>query len=159
MEPLPRSYLEALGKIVDAMSGAESALIYSISRIVGNDMDTTLCLIGGESIDILNSKANKLIHSRLKNEDLLKAFDMLRRRLDTLNEERNKYIHALWLTDGPNVMRVKYTKRSKTGALHQVDRHVEVQILLDLSRNIQESEDSLLKLVADNIELLTNKAT
>jgi pullulanase/glycogen debranching enzyme len=155
MRKLPARYLKALGMIVNTMSGAENGLIYTISSITANDIKTTLCLVGGESFDILNSKVNKLVHSRLKDKDLLDEFDALRKRLDTINEKRNQYIHAIWLPSAKKVSRLKYKKKSKDGSLHQFDEHVELQRLTEVSLKLRESTDKLMKLVSDNITLLS----
>jgi len=67
-------------------------------------------------MDAMLKKLQKLIHTNLRDEPaLLEEFDTILKSLNTINEQRNTYIHSLWTYSGfwekdPGIDRRKFLR-------------------------------------------------
>jgi len=154
MRKLPAGYLKALGQIQATMSLAENGLLYTIHSLTKDDIKTTTSLVGGESLKFLASRISRIVHTRLKSDpDLLKEFDKALQKLRRLYDRRNEYTHSMWMWKSKKVFQLKYTRDWRD--LVKRDPNITVDTLRTFLTDLETSTNRAMKLVADNIELLT----
>ena len=169
-ERVPEEYLIALGEISANVSYLEGAISVCISDMLFESGDLTYnyrkvaCLIGGEQFDILIKKLYKLFRHMVSDEKMLQRFKEIRRNLDSINEDRNKYIHSswhrgpYWLNKENEIFRSK-TKRqiASDGQLFDYET-VPVEKLLDLVRRSKLALKELYDFILPNIKLIQTQA-
>lgn len=111
---IPDSHLLALGSLSVEFGILEASVVRTISDLLTfdvNNFESILLLVGGDSFETLLTKLKKIFIYKLLDGKLLKKFDTLYNKLDSIREERNRYLHSYWTAnDKEGIVRVKFRR-------------------------------------------------
>jgi hypothetical protein len=114
---IPATYLKEIGAISVNAARLEFAMLYCIvvlncADFQSSDFPATVCLVGGETFDILLSKLTKLFRLKVKDPSLRAKFDGVALSLRKVNVDRNTYLHShLSVEKHGKVVRLKFRKK------------------------------------------------
>jgi hypothetical protein len=151
-------YLEIIGEISVNVASTESAVLWSIFMLIDHEnhattFNETLCLVGGEPFDILLSKLQKLFLSKVANQKLQDEFAKLYGRLDTINKNRNTYIHSTWVQFEETVHRSKTKKRMSDNNSRLIEfKPVSLNELETLANDAFDITDELISFITNAIK-------
>jgi hypothetical protein len=108
-DDIPAKYLTEIGAISVNTARLDQVLAYCIALLNccdlrQADIDTTLCLVGGEGFSELLSKLEKLFYLKVKDTTLRGEFDQIKGRLVKVNQARNKCVHSYLTAPKPGLV-------------------------------------------------------
>ena len=142
-ELLPRELLEALGTLLVSFSELEESLHFAIAFTFAPAEQRAYCLTAGLPFRTLVEKFGALYHDlprrKVTSEDVTSFCAVL----NTLNEQRNQLVHAIWLSgEGDAVHRTSRRATPKQG-LHERSEPVNAAEVLALARKCDDTESTL----------------
>jgi hypothetical protein len=139
-----QAHLAALGKLSYNLSMVEMSLKAAIHKLLGTSVEISVIVTSELSYRALVNLASALLRYKLDNPAKINEFENLLKEANTLEQERNKYVHSLWLPNEDNTLmfRMKTTAKSAQGLrqqfepadIEQIDRTA--MALLDIGRRI-----------------------
>lgn len=95
MTPNRKAHLEALGRIVEAMSNVEFNIVLSFSIMSKIDLGVLQSMLAGESVGKVLSMLESVFIYKIKDEKLLNTFGKILQKLRDSITERNDTIHSV----------------------------------------------------------------
>jgi hypothetical protein len=169
-ERVPEDYLTALGEISVNVSDLEGAISVCISGLIFEGGDITYnhklatCLIGSEQLDILIKKLDKLFRHMVSDAKMLEQFDVVRKRIEVIKDDRNRYIHSswhrgpYWLNKENEVHRSKTRRQIAADGLLFDREQVQLEKLNDLVKRSKSALKELYDFILPNIKAIQEQS-
>ncbi|MFA5835300.1 MAG: hypothetical protein WDA22_17605 [Bacteroidota bacterium] len=111
MTPNRKAQLEALGRIVEAMSNVELNVMLSFSMMAKIEIGVIQSMLAGESIGKILAMLESVFAYKVKDEQLLKPFSLALDKLRKSIKARNDIMHSiLFVSDAESIHRLKISK-------------------------------------------------
>ena len=144
---IPKEFLEEIGLITVKFMILERRLIFAFCKLTQIDSELIVRFISTDSFDLLLTKFKNIVIYLLESKNVLdnktkSEIDSIYKLLDTINKDRNKVIHSLWLVLEDNtIIRHKYSRSIKRKNGYEVEK-IDLTHLKELRKNIQQSTSS-----------------
>lgn len=150
---------QAVGSLIIEFSELESCVLHFIGKLLpikdgleGNDIAVRLA--GGDPFGIMIFKLNKMFMRYTPNNTFVKKWNDLLEKLDSINRQRDRYIHSYWINVDEKTIRFKHKKNiGKNGTFTEGGKITEKEItqLVDEVHNITEELYSFMHTITTSI--------
>ena len=161
--PLPFGYYHSIGVLTTELAGLERLTTTAIRFCCSlSTWDEAVCLVGGDQLDVLFKKLEKLVKTNLKDESaLLTEFDSIFKSLDSINKKRNTYIHSLWTYSSPfdkdaGIRRRKFFRAFNTAKGLEDIESTTVADIDKFTDEVIATREKLTSFFTDNLETIHN---